>query len=254
MSFIKKIGKKRIILFAIILILFLTLFILSSTLPLNYISNDGFDFMMLPDGTYRITGYSGNKTYLEIPKTVRGVEVTEIRQFAFKNNTRIKTVVVHDNITEIGLGAFMGCTSIESLTVPFVGCTHDNNTRLAQIFSDRVGISTDTSTPVPKSLKRLYITKGCTKISDSAFSMCTGLNEVHIPSTVTRIEDGTGYISIGVNGHSPGSAETNLPFYGCSSNLKIYCASSKKPEGWGKYWSNTSFSHQATVIWSSKEY
>lgn len=253
MNFVKRMGKKRIAVFSILFLLLVTAIILISTLPLSSFSSNGFTFFKMDNGTYRITKYSGKESYVEIPRTVRGVEVTEIMQFAFENNPHIKTVVVHDNIEKIGLGAFKGCTSLESLTVPFVGGSNDHNLHLAYIFSDHVGLALD-STPVPKSLRFLYITKGCTKISTSAFYLCSDLDEIHIPSTVTTIDDGTGYTSIGVNGHLPSSRETYLPFYGCSKNLRIYCASSKKPEEWGTYWNYINSSDKAMVFWSSKEY
>lgn len=254
MNFIKKIGIKKFAFIIVILSLFITVKILLSTLPLPVVFSDGFEFDMMENGTYRIAAYTGKESYIEIPKTVRGVEVTEIRFFAFENNTYIKTVVIHDNIVEIGFGAFKGCTSLQSLTVPFIGNSQNHNTSLAYIFNDDQIVNLAEETPVPKSLKKLYITKGCTHISMGAFYTCSNLEEIHIPSTVTSIEDGMDLIIIGVNGHTPSDRETNLPFYGCSQNLKIYCAVSKKPEGWDDCWNNVSSSYKATVIWNSKEF
>ena len=162
------------------------LIIFFSVLPLPRISSKGFKFSKMEDGTYSITQYTGNASYVEIPETIRGVKVTKIAPEAFENKTCIKTVVIHNNIVEIGGGAFRGCTSLESLTVPFIGMSNDHNTHLDYIFSGNYGTNL-TSNSVPRSLKKIYITKGCTKISTYAFYLCENLTEVHIPSTVTTI-------------------------------------------------------------------
>ena len=253
MSIIEKIGIKRVVTTCILLALIVTTIVLVSTLPLPSFSSNGFTFLKMDNGTYCITKYSGQSSYVEIPQTVRGVNVTAIKQYAFENNTYIKTVVVHDNIIEIGQGAFRGCTSLQSLTVPFVGGSNDHNLHLDHIFSSGIGLNM-TKTSVPKTLKKIYITKGCTKISTSAFYLCASLEEIHIPSTVAIIDDGTGYNSIGVNGNLPISNKTMLPFYGCSANLRIYCSASKKPEEWGAYWNYINSSDKAIVFWGSKEY
>ena len=245
--------KKNLITAVIMTALILTALVLFFTLPLSKVSSNGFVFTKMENGTYRVKSYTGNASYVEVPETVRGIKVTEIAPRAFQNQNRIKTLVVRSSVEKIGGAAFIGCTSIESLTVPFIGGSNDHNPHLDYVFSGNTGLNLN-ATLVPRSLKKVYVTKGCTKISTSAFYMCENLTEVHIPSTVTRIEDGSNYISVGVNGNTPSSNDYYRPFYGCSMNLKIYCASSKKPEEWGEHWNDTVTSGKALVFWSSKEY
>lgn len=47
--------------------------------------------------------------------------VTNIRYSAFLNCSNIKELIVSDSVKTIGEGAFSGCSSLESLTVPFPG-------------------------------------------------------------------------------------------------------------------------------------
>jgi len=59
--------------------------------------------------------------------------VTEIGEGAFRGCTSLRSVVIPEDVTEIGPGAFEGCTSLASVTIPssvtgigdsaFEGCT-----------------------------------------------------------------------------------------------------------------------------------
>ena len=87
---------------------------------------------------YKVTGYSpsGNKKYvtitklsakdkkakkLTIPKTITiknvKYQVTGIAENTFKNNKKLRTVVIPDTVTEIGAGSFEGCKNLKSITI-----------------------------------------------------------------------------------------------------------------------------------------
>ena len=110
----KRSFKKTYVVLALVAILI----IFFSVLPLPRISSKGFKFSKMEDGTYRITQYTGNASYVEIPETIRGVKVTKIAPEAFENKTCIKTVVIHNNIVEIGNYAFYGCNQLNELLIP----------------------------------------------------------------------------------------------------------------------------------------
>ncbi|MBS5079865.1 MAG: leucine-rich repeat protein [Clostridiales bacterium] len=63
------------------------------------------------------------KTYnsISVPKTVKlngyTFKVTEIDKNAFKNNTKLKTVKIADNVSKIGSYAFAGCKNLKSVTI-----------------------------------------------------------------------------------------------------------------------------------------
>ncbi len=91
-----------------------------------------------------------------------------------------------NTITKIGLGALEGCTSLEALTLPFVGATKDetSNTHFGHIFG--AFSYSYNNYYVPSSLKTVVITSG-TNINNRAFYGCTEITNIAIPNSVTRI-------------------------------------------------------------------
>lgn len=91
-------------------------------------------------------------TVVKIPATIRTEDgtvckVTSISKCAFKNNRRLKKVVIGDNVTAIGTKAFSGCRNLTSVTMG----------------------------------------KNVAAIGASAFSNCTKLTSLTIPAKVTKI-------------------------------------------------------------------
>lgn len=68
-----------------------------------------------------ITGYAGSSTIVKIPEQIGGVKVIAIAASAFANNTTIQSMVVPNSVESIGVGAFKGCNSLTSVSLPFVG-------------------------------------------------------------------------------------------------------------------------------------
>ena len=120
---------------------------------------------------------------LVIPSTYKGKPVTRISSRAFSKNKNITAITIPDSVTIIGEAALEGCTSIKSITIPFVGATKGGtrNTYLGYIF----GTSQSNNT-VPSSLKKVVITGGMS-IGSNAFNGCTGLTSITIPDGVTGI-------------------------------------------------------------------
>ncbi len=99
----------------------------------------------------------------------------------------LKTVVITGGVS-IGSFAFYGCSSLTSITIPFVGASLNgtSNTHFGYIFG--ASSSSDNSSYVPKSLKTVVITGGAS-IGDSAFSGCSSLTSITIPESLTSIGD-----------------------------------------------------------------
>ena len=108
--------------------------------------------------------------------------VTSIGEYAFYGSG-LTSIVIPDNVTSIGEYAFYGCSSLTSITIPFVGEKADGTgyTYFGYIFGNDY---------VPASLKEVIITGG-TSIGSSAFYGCSGLISVTIPDSVTSIGNGS---------------------------------------------------------------
>ena len=62
-------------------------------------------------------------TELFIPANNDGIPVTAIGSNAFFDCVNLTKVVIPDSITSIAGGAFKGCSSLEEITLPFVGAS-----------------------------------------------------------------------------------------------------------------------------------
>ncbi len=111
------------------------------------------DFLYTITDGIVITGYKGSSTIVNIPAQIGGKCVIAITASAFQDNTKITSVVVPNNVTNIETYAFSDCTSLKSITI-----------------GDSV-----------------------TSIGDYAFKFCTSLTSVTIPDSVTVIEKNAFY-------------------------------------------------------------
>ena len=116
-----------------------------------------------------------------------------------KNKT-VAQIVVPNYVTGISAGAFSGCSSLESITLPFIGGSKSAtissaSTLFGYIFgtsSYTGGVSTwqtyafsDATYYIPSSLKSVTVTGG--EILYGAFYNCTSLESITIPDSVTSI-------------------------------------------------------------------
>ena len=86
------------------------------TKPNSFTFNDDIQIISGIDYEY----FDSSSEILWVPAYIAGYEVTEITDYAFKNNTNLKKVVIPNTVTKLGLHLFYGCNSLEELTIPFV--------------------------------------------------------------------------------------------------------------------------------------
>ncbi|MCM1113272.1 MAG: leucine-rich repeat protein [Muribaculum sp.] len=108
--------------------------------------------------------YSITKTY----------SVTEIGIDAFIDCSSLTSIELPASVTEIGDSAFSGCCSLTSIELP-IGVTEIGDSAFS-------GCDSLTNIELPASV---------TEIGDSAFSSCDSLTSIELPASVTEIRDYT---------------------------------------------------------------
>ena len=118
-----------------------------------------FEYTAVSGNDIKITGYTGTATQLQIPSVIDGHNVVALSDYAFKNNTTLKSVKCSTGLTRVNYGAFLNCTSLEEVelsgtvktigTYAFKGCTN---------------------------LKKIVIPASVTSINANSFTGCTMLS------------------------------------------------------------------------------
>lgn len=163
-----------------------------------------------------ITGFSGEPLYIEIPETIEGCRVVELRDNAFYECTTLRHIDLPDTVRKIGHHCFYACSSLESITIPasvseigmgcFCGCASLRSASLPDSFSILPescfrSCSSLTSFTVPDSIRTIgdFCFSGCTNlknvslgsslthVGDCSFYMCSSLKGLYVPPSVTDI-------------------------------------------------------------------
>ena len=84
----------------------------------KYIESGEYIYIILDNGTVKITKYMGEGKNVNIPSQIDGKNVTSIGVRAFYCNTNLTSITIPNNITSILTEAFYNCPRLNSITIP----------------------------------------------------------------------------------------------------------------------------------------
>src|SRR5574344_1568368 len=159
------------------------------------------------NGIYYNKLSDGKSVKVTNPEMVRGSikdvgrdeDITDCTSYAayHKDTVIIPSTITYDNIpysvTEIGEGAFMGCTNLATVTIPnsvtlinnmaFCGCFNLTSV----VIPNSVIVIGNNAFSSCTSLTNLTIPNSVIAFGDDVFSSCTSLTTLTIPNSVTYI-------------------------------------------------------------------
>ena len=143
---------------------------------------------------YKVYGGSCADENVVIPSTHKGLPVVAIDDYAFAQNTNIKSIVIPDSVTKIGECAFWRCEKLVSVNIPknvtdigdsaFGDCSKLSAVNIPNNITE---IGADMFMAC-ESLTEIVIPEGVTVIGENAFKGCTALTAVNLPNSLTKIE------------------------------------------------------------------
>ncbi len=133
-------------------------------------------------------------TTLDIPAEYKGIPVTAIDDYGFKNEKSLRTVTIPDSIKVIGYESFAHCTALQKVEIPnsvtfmdhraFLNCTNLSELTLSEGLENLYARTFYLCT----SLQEVTLPEGMKYVAKSCFSRCTNLKTVYVSSTIESLD------------------------------------------------------------------
>lgn len=145
------------------------------------------------DDTFTVVGKQTEGNTVNIKSEYKGKKVTRIGNQAFIGCSSLTSITIPDSVTNIGYEAFYNCSSLTSVTIPnsvtsignsaFCSCSSIMSATIPNSITSIEGstfknCSSLTSITIPESVK---------SIGNSAFEGCSRLTNITIPDSITSI-------------------------------------------------------------------
>ena len=145
------------------------------------------DYEIINEGkAVKLTKYKGKSSSVVTPEKINGLPVTVLGNNTFNGNSNITYVWIKDSITTVedgsglsGSGAFRGCSRLRTVILS------ENMTRIADYMF--YGIASDISQPIQINYQKI------SEIGDYAFSCCNNIVTLELPNSVKKIGHGAFY-------------------------------------------------------------
>ena len=140
-------------------------------------------------GMIRFTEIGNERDYSTIwPGTVK-----EIPAYQFKDDSELKSIKIEEGVTEIGEYCFLGCTSLEKVSLPSTlkkigeGAFRECKSLKKLIIPDGIEVIPSYMCYWDTSLDSIYLPQSVKDIGRSAFAYCHNLKLIQFPDSLTHI-------------------------------------------------------------------
>ncbi len=206
--------------------------------------DSGLVYTLINGGKEYEIGRSGKVSGdLVIEDNYRDKPITRISQGAFRGCGELKSVVVGNNVKEVGAGAFVNCSQLLSVALP------EGLLSLGESVFQQCSLLTEVNIPtgisqIPdyafaycRALPKIQLHEGITSIGGYAFCNCDLLQEINIPDAVGKIGTYAFYLNKSLASAQIGSGIEKIGTYafnGCSA-LKEVKMPAEAPLNIGSY-------------------
>lgn len=166
--------------------------------------------IVLPDTVEEIDQYSFYSS-LQLREVILPESLLSIGSEAFSDCINLKHVVIPKSVTSLGSLVFVGCDNLESLSVEEGNIKYYSLDNCIIDYDSKAIIEGCKGSSIPNSID-------VTTIGENAFSFCTELKSITIPSNIIHIENGA---FAGCNGLESITVSADNPVYHSLDNCLI---------------------------------